>query len=113
MPRKSSNAARFRSEAEEADWHATPEGRRQTAREFAHALQAGTLSRSAGLRVPKTDSNLLEQLMHRAKEHASRPISIRLPIADLEKAKRIAEKTGVGYQTILKRAIRKGLTKVG
>jgi predicted DNA binding CopG/RHH family protein len=113
MPQKSSKGGRFRSEAEEADWHATPEGRRQTAREFAHALKAGTLSRSAGLRIPKTDPKLLEELMHQAKEHASRPISIRLPIADLERAKRIAKRTGIGYQTVLKRAIRKGLTKAG
>jgi hypothetical protein len=113
MPRKSSDAHKFKSEAGEADWYATPEGRRQTAREFTHALRAGTLSRSTGLKVAKTDPKLLEQLMRQAKESASRPISIRLPVADLERAKQIAERTGLGYQTVLKKAIRKGLMKAG
>jgi hypothetical protein len=31
----------------------------------------------------------------------------------LERAKRIAAETGVGYQTVLKQAIREGLKKAG
>jgi predicted DNA binding CopG/RHH family protein len=49
--------------------------------------------------------------MEQAKESATRAISIRIPIADLERAARIADETGVGYQTVLKRAIRAGLQK--
>ena len=98
---------------EEADWYASPEGRRQTQRQFARALRAGILSRSAGLRVTKTDPRVLRQLMELAKENATRAISIRVPIADLERARRIAEETGVGYQTVLKQAIRDGLKKAG
>ncbi|HEY6345786.1 MAG TPA: hypothetical protein VIY49_30210 [Bryobacteraceae bacterium] len=113
MPRKSTKVSKFNSEADEADWYTTPEGRRQTQREFARALRAGTLGRSAGLRVARTDPTLLRQLMERAKESATRAISIRVPIADLERAKQIAEKTGVGYQTVLKQAIRAGLRKAG
>jgi hypothetical protein len=103
----------LKSETEEANWYATPEGRRQTEREFARALRDGTLSRSAGLRITKTDPKILEQLMEQVKENATRAISIRIPVADLERAKRIAEETGVGYQTVLKRAIREGLKKAG
>ena len=113
MPHKSAKVPRFRSDREEAGWYATPEGRRQTQREFARALRAGTLGRSPGLKAAKTDPKILEQLMERAKESASRPISLRIPIADLERAKRIAEETRVGYQTVLKRAIREGLKKAG
>jgi predicted DNA binding CopG/RHH family protein len=113
MPRKLSRARKSQSGADEADWYTSPEGRRQTAREFSRALRAGTLSRSTGLSVRKTDAKLLEQLMREAKLNASRPISIRLPIADLERAKQIAKKTGLGYQTVLKQAIRKGLAKAG
>lgn len=113
MPRKSTNLPRFKSDIEEVDWCATPQGRRQTQREFARALRAGTLGRSAGLKVARTDPRLLEQLMEQARESATRPISLRIPIADLERAKRIAEETGVGYQTVLKQAIRKGLKKAG
>ena len=111
MPRKSANVPRFKSEGEEADWYATPEGRRQTQREFARALRAGTLSRSAGVKAAKTDPRVLERLVERARESATRAISLRIPIADLERARRIAEETGVGYQTVLKRAIRRGLKK--
>jgi hypothetical protein len=113
MPRKSTNVPRFKSDAQEAGWYATPAGRRQTQREFARALRAGTLSRSSGLKVAKTDPKVLEQLMEQAKESATRAISIRIPIADLERAERIAAVTGVGYQTVIKRAIREGLKKAG
>jgi len=113
MPRKSNNATSFKSDAEEAGWYATAVGRRQTQREFDRALRAGTLSPSTGLNVASTDPKLLQQLMKQAKEHATRAISIRISIADLERARRIAEKTGVGYQAVLKRAIREGLKKTG
>ena len=113
MPHKSAKAPRFRSDREEAGWYATPEGRRQTQREFTRALRAGTLIRSAGLKVTKTDPKILEQLMEQAKESATRAISIRIPITDLERAKRVAEETGVGYQTVLKQAIRDGLKRAG
>ena len=113
MPRKSTSVSKFKSEAEEADWYASPRGRRQTQREFARALRTGTLSRSPGLKAARTDRNLLEQLVEQAKENATRAISLRIPIADLERAKQIAETSGVGYQTVLKRAIREGLRKAG
>ena len=113
MPRKSTSAPQFQSEAEEADWYETPHGRRQTQREFARALRAGTLGRSDGLRVARTDPKILAELLKQAKETATRPVSLRIPIADLERAKRIAAKSGVGYQTVLKQAIRTGLKKTG
>jgi hypothetical protein len=113
MPRTSSEVPKFKSGAEEADWYATPQGRRQTQREFARALKAGNAIRSAGSKVLKTDSNVLHQLMEQAKQNATRAISIRVPITDLEQAQRIAEKTGVGYQTVLKQAIREGLKRAG
>ena len=113
MPRKSTSPPKFKSAAEEADWYATPEGRRQTQREFARALKTGAVGSSAGLKAAKTDPKMLEKLMEQAKESATRAISIRIPIADLERAKRIARETGSGYQTVLKRAIREGLKKAG
>jgi len=112
MPRRS-DVPKFKSDAEEGDWYATPQGRRQTQREFARALKAGIVVRSTGLKVGKTDPKVLEQLMEQAKNSATRAISIRIPIADLERAQRIAEQTGVGYQTVLKQAIREGLKKAG
>ena len=113
MLRNSTKVSKLKSDAEEADWYATAQGRRQTQREFARALRAGTLSRSDGLKVSKTDPKVLRQLMEQAQENATRPISIRIPIADLERAKQIAEKAGVGYQAVLKKAIRDGLKRAG
>ena len=95
------------------DWHATPEGRRQTRREFERALKTGTLIRSEGSAIPRTDEKVLAELMRQAKRNATRAISIRLSIADIELARRIAERQGTGYQTVLKQAIRAGLRKAG
>lgn len=113
MRRKSSSADGPEPGEHEAEWYTTPEGRRRTRREFERALKDGTLIRSSGLRVPRSDPKFLKQLMRQAKENVSRPISIRIPIADLEKARQIAKKTGLGYQTVLKRAIRTGLRRAG
>ena len=113
MPRKSTNVVKLKDNAGEADWYATPQGRLQTKREFARALKEGTLIRPAGTKIARSDPRVLEQLMEEAKRSATRSISIRVPIADLEQARQIAEKTGVGYQTVLKQAIRDGLKRAG
>jgi DNA transposition AAA+ family ATPase len=113
MPRKSTDVVKLRNNAVEADWYTTPQGRLQTKREFARALKEGTLIRSAGTKIARSDPRVLEQLMEEAKRNATRSISIRVPIADLEQARQIAEKTGVGYQTVLKQAIRDGLKRAG
>jgi hypothetical protein len=113
MPRKSTDTAKLKAKAEDTDWYATPQGRRQTQREFARALKEGSLLRSTGSRIARSDPHVLEQLMQEARLNATRAISIRVPIADLEQARQIAEKTGVGYQTVLKQAIREGLKRAG
>jgi predicted DNA binding CopG/RHH family protein len=71
------------------------------------------MNRSSGLKAAKSDPKVLEQLMERAKQNATQPISIRIPISDVERAKKIAQKVGVGYQTVLKKAIREGLKRAG
>ena len=113
MARKSDRVPAFRSESEEAAWYATPEGRRYTQRAFERALRNGTLSRSPGANTRKTDPRVLSELMEQAKTRATRAVSIRIPVADLERARRIAEKKGVGYQSVMKEALREGLKRVG
>jgi hypothetical protein len=113
MPRKSTDVVKLKAKPGEADWYATPQGRLQTQREFARALKEGTLKRSAGSKIARSDPRVLQHLMEEAKRNATRSISIRVPIADLEQARQIAEETGVGYQTVLKRAIREGLKRAG
>ena|SRR6266542_3189543 len=112
MPPKSTKMPSFKTEAEEADWYATPAGRQQTQREFERAIKDGSLMvNPAGLNVPRTDAKMLAELLGRAKERATQAISLRVPVADIEAAKKIAAKHGVGYQTVLKQAIREGLKK--
>ena len=110
MPRKS-NAER-EAAAVEAAWYTTPEGRRQTQREFERTVKRGGLLRSAGSTIPLTDARVLAELVEKAMARATKAISIRLPVADLERAQEIAAKEGIGYQTVLKRAIHAGLKKV-
>lgn len=43
----------------------------------------------------------------------TRQLTMRIPVTDIEQARKIAEKEGVGYQTVLKRAIREGLKQAG
>src|SRR5664279_4606228 len=113
MPRKSTKPPEPRSETEEADWYASPAGHRQTEREFERALKNGTLIRSSGTRILRTNPGVLETLLKQAKANATRPVSLRLSIADIELARSIASKRGIGYQTVLKQAIRKGLKRAG
>lgn len=113
MPRRSTKIPAFRTESEEAAWYATPEGRRHTQREFERALRNGTLHHSAGAKAKATDPAILAALVQQAKERATRAVSIRIPVADLERARAIARKKGVGYQSVVKEAIREGLKRVG
>jgi predicted DNA binding CopG/RHH family protein len=113
MPRKSTRTRESSAKPEEIDWYASPEGRRQTEREFERALKQGTLVHSAGSHISRTDPDVLKSLLEQAKENATRPVSLRLSIADIELAKDIASKRGLGYQTVLKEAIRHGLKRAG
>lgn len=97
----------------QTDWYASPEGRRQTQREFQRALKNGTLIHSSGSRTTPTDPAVLRKLLEQAKAKATRPVSIRLSLADIELAKNVASRRGIGYQTVLKEAIRRGLKRAG
>ncbi len=113
MPRKSGKGQDPKPARDESDWYASAQGRRQTQREFERALKNGALIRSAGARVQRTSPDILDALLAQAKANATRPVSIRLPIGDIELARSIAAKRGIGYQTVLKDAIRRGLKRAG
>ena len=110
MPRKLKTA--IVTESAEAAWYASQSGRQQTQREFERALKRGSILRSAGSSIPLTDAKVLAELVEKAKANATKAISLRVPLADLEQARQIAAKHGIGYQTALKQAIRAGLKKV-
>ena len=63
----------FKSEAEAADWYATPRGRQQTQREFERAQRDGTVTRIGGAKLQRTDAKVLAELMAHAKAKATGP----------------------------------------
>ncbi len=75
-------------------------------------LKRGAILPSEGSTIRLTGAKVLAELVEKAKANVTKAISIRLPVTDLDRAQQIAAKEGIGYQTVLKRAIRAGLKKV-
>jgi hypothetical protein len=133
MPKKSTiRKPQFKTEAEEADWYHTPEGKRHSERTSHKALRKGRivveekipmgqaigLARSGkavvlkkGAAIETTDPAILRDLMNRAKARQTRAVSLRIPVSDIEAAKKIGSQTGLGYQTVLKEIISRGLRR--
>jgi hypothetical protein len=88
----------FANEGQEADWWASPEGR-----EFVKRKTAGTGKEGA---VPK-GSRLVGQL----NKAGSIQIALRLPKPDLARARELATRKGIGYQTLLKMLVHEGLRR--
>ena len=89
---------KFKSENEEADWWAGRTGRDYVKQKSAEARSKGTTV---------VGSSLVAKLNRKR----SIQIAIRLPEADLAKARRLAERKGLGYQTFLKMLVRDGLIR--
>jgi hypothetical protein len=88
----------FKSESEEADWWASPAGRAYLKQKTAEARTAGVRPGGSGLVASLNKKRSVQ-------------IAIRLPEADLAKARELAERKGVGYQTLLKIFVREGLIR--
>jgi len=91
---------KFRGESEEADWWASAAGRAYVKQKSAQSKRASKGTRARG-------SSLVAML----KKKSSVQIAIRLPEADLAQARKIAERKGIGYQTLLKMLVREGLVR--
>lgn len=100
MNKKSLQMPKFRSESQEADWWASPAGR-------AYVKQKSAQSKRASKRTGAGGSSLVAML----NKKRSVQIAIRLPEADLQQARKIAERKGIGYQTLLKMLVREGLVR--
>jgi predicted DNA binding CopG/RHH family protein len=96
MSNKTSQMPRFRSESAEADWWASPAGR-------AYVKQRAAQARSKGNKVGGS------RLVAKLNEKSSIQIAIRLPATDLARARKIADRKGIGYQTLLKMLVHEGL----
>ncbi len=89
---------RFATESEEADWWASPAGR-----EFVSRKSLDSRTTGGGTLGSKLVANLNRK--------GSVQIALRLPEADLAQARRIAERKGLGYQTLLKMLVHEGLAR--
>jgi len=89
---------KFKSESEEADWWASRAGRGYVKQKSASASSGGTKARGSSL-VAKMNRKRSVQ------------IAIRLPQADLAQARKLAERKGLGYQTLLKMLVHEGLAR--
>src|SRR5580704_14088582 len=96
MDRKMPEIPKFRNESEEADWWASRAGKAYVKRAAAHAegKEAGGSS-----------------LVAKMNPKSSVQIAIRLPQADLAQARKLAERRGLGYQTLLKMLVHEGLSR--
>ena len=98
MKKKPITIPKFANEAEEADWWTSREGR-----EFVKQHAVGPVKIGAG---PK-GSRLVGQL----NRTASVQIALRLPEPDVTKARELAARKGIGYQTLLKMLVHEGLRR--
>ncbi|MCX6598360.1 MAG: CopG family antitoxin [Acidobacteria bacterium] len=89
---------KFANENEEALWWASAEGR-------------GFLKEQSTERPRKVSGG--SKLVANLGKTASVQIALRLPTPDLAKAKEIAERKGIGYQTLLKMIVHEGLEREG
>jgi predicted DNA binding CopG/RHH family protein len=92
------NMPKFKNESEEADWWASADGRAYVQKKTKEARAAGT--RFSG-----------SPLVARLNKKSSTQIALRLPGADIEEARKIAGRKGIGYQTLLKMIVHEGLRR--
>jgi len=98
MKKKSILMPKFVNEAQEADWWASREGRG-----FVKRKAAGTGKKAGAVR----GSRLVGQL----NRVPSVQIALRLPERDIAKARELATRKGIGYQTLLKMLVHEGLRR--
>ncbi len=98
MNKRALEMPKFKTESEEADWWASPAGR-------AYVKQRSAEAQSKGAKA--SGSSLVAKLGRRN----SIQIAIRLPGTDLAQARKIADRKGIGYQTLLKMLVHEGLAR--
>lgn len=104
MPKKKLSEAQ--SEAEEARWF--EENQERLLKLFEQAEKEGLLrvgGKSVGITLSKKTEALRKPL--------SQKVMIRIPVDDLDRARRQAARKGIGYQTYIKILLREGLDRQG
>jgi len=98
MNKETHEMPRFKSESEEANWWASRAGR-------AYVRQKSAEAKSRGIEIKGSS------LVRKLNKKSSVQIAIRLPAADLAQARKIAERKGIGYQTLVKILVHEGLVR--
>ena len=98
MKKKAIVMPKFVDESAEADWWASREGREFVKQKTAGAVRTGGAGKGS-------------RLVGRLKKAASVQIALRLPEPDLAQARELAERKGIGYQTLLKMLVHEGLRR--
>lgn len=98
MKKKPIVMPKFINEPQEADWWASREGREFVKQQAARTGKKGGAPRG---------SRLVGQL----NKVASVQIALRLPEPDVAKARELATRKGIGYQTLLKMLVHEGLRR--
>ncbi|HMD86624.1 MAG TPA: hypothetical protein VKO18_18205 [Terriglobia bacterium] len=93
MAKKQLIIPKFSSEAEDARWH---------------QRHRRTLELALERRIQQGSTLTLQQAAARAK---TRPVTLRLPTADIDTARGIAAEKGIGYQTYIKMLLRDALRR--
>jgi hypothetical protein len=88
---------KFKTQDEEADWWSSSAGRVFVKQKSAAVRLKGTKTAGSTL-VAKLKKNSVQ-------------IAIRLPEADIKQAREIANRKGIGYQTLLKIFVHEGLQR--
>jgi hypothetical protein len=88
---------KFANEAAEADWWASREGR--------------AFLKSAAANASKQNVGRGSRLVGKLNRPPSVQIALRLPEPDVTKARELAMRKGIGYQTLLKMLVHEGLRR--
>jgi predicted DNA binding CopG/RHH family protein len=89
---------KFKNESDEADWWASREGRDYVKLRSAEAKSKRTKTAGSALVAQIGKKNSIQ-------------IAIRLPEDDLKRARKIAARKGIGYQTLIKMLVHEGLQR--
>jgi hypothetical protein len=97
MKKKAIEIPKFATQAEEADWWASREGR--------------AFLKDAAANSPKSGTAKGSRLVGKLNRTTSVQIALRLPEPDVAKARELATRKGIGYQTLLKMLVHEGLRR--
>ena len=100
MAKKQSEIPKFKNESEEADWWSGAAGKAWVKQRSAATKSQGTKLRGSGLLAGMNRKSTVQ-------------IAIRLEESDLAQARKLAERKGLGYQTLLKMLVHEGLAREG